>query len=84
MCRVRKTNLFRLKKNQGSNFFLFKEPFYDLSFSSNIEHCASCAVESDSNGKTNKREILFQMKQIHLSSVCIDNLPEETLRRFSL
>jgi len=65
-----------------------REPFYDLSFSSNIEQCASCAIESDLTKKNLNKEILFKMKQIQISCnvttageysplpVCVKHLPE--------
>ena len=68
MCRVRKI----VESKKDELFFFFQEPFYDLSFSSNIAQCSSCAIESDSTAKSMEKEVLFQMKQIHLSSVDIE------------
>ncbi|CAF0951164.1 unnamed protein product [Adineta steineri] len=55
--------------NMDLFYLLYKmcrEPAYDLSFSSQTEQCASCAIESDS--PEIKNEILFKIKQIQLSS----------------
>ncbi|CAF1016050.1 unnamed protein product [Rotaria sordida] len=77
--------------NMDLFYLLYKmcrEPFYDLSFSSNLEQCASCAIESDSMTKAMNKEILFKIKPIQLSCnitttgeysplpVCLKHLPE--------
>ena len=48
---------------------LLQEPFYDLSFSSHMEQCASCTIESDSTTNDINKEILFKIKPIQLSCV---------------
>ncbi|CAF3398834.1 unnamed protein product [Rotaria sp. Silwood1] len=77
--------------NMDLFYLLYKmcrEPIYDLSFLSNMEQCASCAIESDSMTRAMNTEILFKMKPIQLSCntttageysplpVCLKHLPE--------
>ncbi|CAF4179279.1 unnamed protein product [Rotaria sp. Silwood2] len=77
--------------NMDLFYLLYKmcrEPFYDLSFLSNMEQCASCVIESDSITKAMNKEILFKIKPIQLSCntttageysplpVCLKHLPE--------
>ncbi|UJR26727.1 hypothetical protein I4U23_008042 [Adineta vaga] len=76
--------------NMDLFYLLYKmcrEPLFDLSFSSQLEQCASCVVEQKTTTERNQ-EILFKFKQIQLSSntttaghysplpICIKHLPD--------
>ncbi|CAF3621323.1 unnamed protein product [Rotaria socialis] len=77
--------------NMDLFYLLYKmcrEPFYDLSYSSNMEKCASCTIESDTSANETNKEILLKVKSIQLSCntttageysplpVCLKHLPE--------